>query len=443
MMNSMEMLKTIPYSEFYMWDVKRLSLENLKYKYPTVFLKEILSKAKVEWEEIKDDKEYPILGVRAQGKGVYINRIAKGNELTMRKYQRSIPYSLFYCKVRTVKGQWGVVYPSFASSYGSSNMTYLNINKEKVDLEFFELLLKLKRITDNWDKNAVGADGRHFPLNTLLNLKAPLPPLEEQNRMVANYNSKIQQAKEQEEKAKQLEQEVENYLFEALGIESVQEKRVKRSLFFVNFENVGRWDVWVDAGNIKSEVYTNTTLSSIVIGKPMYGANVKGVKRRSDTRYVRITDINENGELNDEFVSPASVEEKFLLKENDFLIARSGNTVGKTLLFKEKYGRAIYAGYLVKYNIDYSKIIPEYLLLFSKSYIFKKWIESNQRVSGQPNINGQEFLYAPLVLPPLKIQAQIVSHISGLKQQIKDLYAQAKANREKAIQAFEQGIFQA
>jgi restriction endonuclease S subunit len=439
----MEMLKTIPYSEFYMWDVKRLSLENLKYKYPTVFLKEILSKAKVEWEEIKDDKEYPILGVRAQGKGVYINRIAKGNELTMRKYQRSIPYSLFYCKVRTVKGQWGVVYPSFASSYGSSNMTYLNINKEKVDLEFFELLLKLKRITDNWDKNAVGADGRHFPLNTLLNLKAPLPPLEEQNRMVANYNSKIQQAKEQEEKAKQLEQEVENYLFEALGIESVQEKRVKRSLFFVNFENVGRWDVWVDAGNIKSEVYTNTTLSSIVIGKPMYGANVKGVKRRSDTRYVRITDINENGELNDEFVSPASVEEKFLLKENDFLIARSGNTVGKTLLFKEKYGRAIYAGYLVKYNIDYSKIIPEYLLLFSKSYIFKKWIESNQRVSGQPNINGQEFLYAPLVLPPLKIQAQIVSHISGLKQQIKDLYAQAKANREKAIQAFEQGIFQA
>jgi len=400
MLNSMEILKTIPYSEFYMWDVKRLSQENLKYKYPTVFLKEILSKAKVEWEEIKDDKEYPILGVRAQGKGVYINRIVKGNELTMRKYQRSIPDSLFYCKVRTVKGQWGVVFPSFASSYGSSNMTYLNINKEKVDLEFFELLLKLKRITDNWDKNAVGADGRHFPLNTLLNLKAPLPSVPEQKRMVANYNAQIKLAQEQEQKAKQLEQEIEGYLFDVLGIEGIQEKKAKKSLFFVNFGNVGRWDVWVDTGNIKSKIYKNTTLSSIVIGKPIYGANVKGVKKRSETRYIRITDINENGELNDEFVSPASVEEKFLLKENDFLIARSGNTVGKTFLFKESYGRAIYAGYLVKYNINIFNIVPEYLLIFSKSYIFKKWIESNQRISGQPNINGQEFLQSPLVLPP-------------------------------------------
>ncbi|WP_205728492.1 hypothetical protein, partial [Francisella tularensis] len=36
-------------------------------------------------------------------------------------------YQLFFCKVRTVKGQWGVVYPEYANSYASSNMQYLKL----------------------------------------------------------------------------------------------------------------------------------------------------------------------------------------------------------------------------------------------------------------------------------------------------------------------------
>lgn len=64
--------------------------------------------------------------------------------------------------------------------------------------------------------------------------------------------------------------------------------------------------------------YSKLKFGDIILGKPTYGANVKGVKKKSDTRYIRITDINENGTLNDDFVSPEFIEEKYLLKENDF-----------------------------------------------------------------------------------------------------------------------------
>ena len=103
------------------------------------------------------------------------------------------------------------------------------------------------------------------------------------------------------------------------------------------------------------------------------------------------------------------------MKENDFLIARSGNTVGKTFLYKEFYGRAIYAGYLVKYILDLNKVIPEYILYFTKIEYYRNWIASNQRVSGQPNINGQEFLYSPIIFLLLLIWFNLCIRVSILK----------------------------
>jgi len=210
----------------------------------------------------------------------------------------------------------------------------------------------------------------------------------------------------------------------------------------VEFKDLKRWDVW-----IKRNSYTNKNnlkfvpFREIVIGNPVYGANVKGVKKVSDVRYIRITDINENGTLNEEFVSPEVVEEKYLLKENDFLIARSGNTVGKTFLYKEQYGKAMYAGYLVKYNIDFLKILPEYLITYTKSYPFKNWITSNQRAAGQPNINGQEYLKAPFIIPPLLKQQEIVNVIQTKKDALQKLKEQAKTLKHQAETEFEQTVF--
>ena len=101
----------------------------------------------------------------------------------------------------------------------------------------------------------------------------------------------------------------------------------------------------------------------------------------------------------------------------------------------------MFAGYLVKYTIDYDKILPDYLLFFTKSQTFKKWINSNQRVSGQPNINGQEFLTSPLLLPPIDIQLKIIQKVNLIKEEIRSLNSLSKKSKEDAIVAFEKEIF--
>ena len=163
-------------------------------------------------------------------------------------------------------------------------------------------------------------------------------------------------------------------------------------------------------------------------------------KKKSDVRYIRITDINEDGSLNDDFVSAEVVEEKYLLEENDFLIARSGNTVGKTFLYKPNMGKCIFAGYLVKYILNPQVVVPEYVLYYTKSSLFKSWVKNNQRIFGQPNINGQEYLNADLIVPTLAVQKEIVKTIESKRIQIdvkkkesKELILLAKCQFEEAV----------
>lgn len=159
-------------------------------------------------------------------------------------------------------------------------------------------------------------------------------------------------------------------------------------------------------------------------------------------RYIRITDINEDGSLNEEKVSAKGYSAYYLLKENDFLIARSGNTVGKTFLYKNKFGKAIFAGYLIRFKLDETKVIPEYLLAYTKCSPYKEWIKGNMRVSAQPNINSQQYLDSPIILPPLKAQKEIVEYVEKQKNEINVLKQRAQTMRAKTLIEFENEIFE-
>lgn len=158
-------------------------------------------------------------------------------------------------------------------------------------------------------------------------------------------------------------------------------------------------------------------------------------------RYIRITDINDDGTLGNEFVSAEKVDNKYLLEQDDFLIARSGNTVGKTYLYDASIGKALFAGYLIKFVLNKKIINPHYFLYYTKSSIFKKWIASNQRISGQPNINGQEYLSADIIVPPIQKQNEIVKKI-GIYNKEYQLLKEQIINKENITNKnFEEIIF--
>ncbi|MDD5150881.1 MAG: restriction endonuclease subunit S [Flavobacterium sp.] len=209
---------------------------------------------------------------------------------------------------------------------------------------------------------------------------------------------------------------------------------------------------------IKFETKWDLVKLGTVCYEPQYGANEKAINgnRENDLRYIRITDINDDGFLNDDFKTSENVENQYILDNGDFLFARSGNTVGKTFLYKEKFGKALFAGYLIRFKTKKELLIPDFLNNITKTFYYKNWVKSVQTGGSQPNINAQIYSDFKIPLPPLDIQQKIVSEIEVLevkekkakeeiekgKETIVNLFNQAESKANKVVRLRDGNIFQ-
>ena len=164
--------------------------------------------------------------------------------------------------------------------------------------------------------------------------------------------------------------------------------------------------------------YEWVELGNIIIGKAEYGSGARKVPYDEKTRYVRITDITESGKLKSEdIVSPSIIEPEYFLEPDDLLIARSGS-VGRTYIHKNLSGVYQYAGYLIRFRIDPTKAIHQYVYYVTKSDIWHKWILSNSKTGTLTNINAKQYSSFRFPLPPLEVQREIVVEIEGYQKVI-------------------------
>jgi len=157
--------------------------------------------------------------------------------------------------------------------------------------------------------------------------------------------------------------------------------------------------------------YPVTTLKEVAVGPLSYGSVSSASEYDGTTRYIRITDISDNGTLGSDIKSAAKADDKYLLHDGDILFARTGATVGKTCRYRESYGRAIYAGFLIRLIPDPTLIDPDYLYHFTKSDYYWDFVKSAQRVVAQPNINAQEYGDLQILLPKMETQKQFATFV--------------------------------
>ena len=158
--------------------------------------------------------------------------------------------------------------------------------------------------------------------------------------------------------------------------------------------------------------YPLIVLDELSLGKGEYGAQSASIDYNSSRpRYVRITDINDDGTLNDDLVSSANVEDdkQYKLSYGDFMFARMGATVGKTYAYKS--GNQIFAGYLIRYRLNLEKIMPEYLYAYTKLDEYRNWVLLNQSGAAQPGINAKKYGSLRVPVAPLKEQKAFVKFV--------------------------------
>ena len=146
-----------------------------------------------------------------------------------------------------------------------------------------------------------------------------------------------------------------------------------------------------------------------------YGANEEALEDDpSFPRFVRITDINEDGSLRpDTFKSlPPHIAQPFLLREGDILLARSGATVGKAFIYRSEWGEACFAGYLIRFRCNLDLLLPDFLYAFTQSDMYWSQVREGTIQATIQNFSAEKYGDVLMPWPPLVEQRAIANYLN-------------------------------
>ena len=184
--------------------------------------------------------------------------------------------------------------------------------------------------------------------------------------------------------------------------------------------------------------FERKTLGEISInGKGEYGIAAPAVNYDPQKRtYLRITDISDDGTLN--LSDRKSVDgenlEKYILKENDIVFARTGASTGRNYFYEKADGEFVFAGFLIKFSIDPRKVNPRFIKYYCLSKEYAGWIQSFSTGSTRGNINAQTLANMELWLPPRDYQNRAVEILSSIDKKIAENRA-INHNLQQQLQA--------
>lgn len=159
-----------------------------------------------------------------------------------------------------------------------------------------------------------------------------------------------------------------------------------------------RWERW---GNLSNSI--------------QYGYNASAISS-GFAKMVRISDIQDNKILWDSVpyceISESEYE-KYKLNNTDILFARTGGTVGKSVLVSGLTERSVYAGYLIRSHYNHN-LNPQYLKYFMECPLYWNQLTQGTTKGCQPNCNGQTLSQMIVPIPPIEEQQRIVEKLNTI-----------------------------
>lgn len=146
-----------------------------------------------------------------------------------------------------------------------------------------------------------------------------------------------------------------------------------------------------------------------------YGANATGIEyEKGLPRYVRITDITDERQLSHEGKQslPIEIAADYMLSDGDILFARSGATSGKSYYYQAEDGECCFAGYLICFRADKSKVNSKLLYYFTLTQAYEQWTQQIFIQATIQNISAEKYNNLVFAIPAtMEEQDQIVTYL--------------------------------
>lgn len=441
-------LKMVPFSRFNLWDVNRYKKNSIiTSNFDVVKLSKIITQIE-NYEVLESEKEYYLCGISSYGLGMFHREIKKGKEIKAKKLNKINSNQFIYSRLGANNGSFAMVTNEYDNYYVSNEFPTFQVNNELVQIEYLEIIFKISSYWNIISNQLQGAAHKRFKEYLFLNLEIPLPSLIEQAKIVEAYNAQLQLSKEQQLKAKVLEEGIEKYLFEELGIDFKSNSYEKTVGKFIKVYKYSAFDKWGANRN---------TTNKLTLSKPHLIKKIKdictvssgGTPSRDRKEYYKgnipwiKTGEVINGVIYDteEKITKEAIENSSakIYPKNSLIIAMYGQGLTRGRTAKLGIDASTNQACAVLFDIDNSIILTDYLWM----YLMGEYDRLRELASGnsQPNLNAQMIKDYNVIIPSLEIQSAIVDNINLSKLKISEFYNLSKRNKEEAIVAFEKEIF--
>ena len=295
---------------------------------------------------------------------------------------------VLYSKLRPYLNK--VVIPD-ESGVGTSELIPLKPDSGKLDREYLAYYLRSPLFLVFANDNTRGANLPRIAMNELWKYKISFPKdISEQRRIVFQIKECFKQLDEME-------------MLRVMAINDA--KMIYQSICHDAFNASGSGSDWTtnEIGDIA------TTLQ--------YGYTQSADRSPVGPKFLRITDI-QNHSVNWDSVPYCKADwkttDKYKLKVNDILFARTGATTGKSFFIDIEPPSAVFASYLIRLRIDSERILPRLVYHFFQSPHYWNQIRRNMRGGAQPNINSKVLASLSLSFPKdLEEQKNLIENLDA------------------------------
>lgn len=155
----------------------------------------------------------------------------------------------------------------------------------------------------------------------------------------------------------------------------------------------------------------------------------------SGYRYLRITDMT-SGQVEWRSV-PFCVDvppdpDRFVLREGDIVIARSGATFGRSVRVSPTEP-AVFASYLIRLRLDERAVLPAFVEWFLKSPGYWRQVRALSSGMAQPNVNARKLEQIHIPVPQLDEQRVAVERLETSQMVVASLRGSTAIAKSRTV----------
>ncbi len=388
------------------------------------FVQQITERVRVE-----SGKQYKMLGVKWYGEGAFLRETVHGDAMSAVWVTPAKPGAFIYNRLFAWKESFAVVPPEFSGCFVSGEFPQFIVDTTRISAEYLDLLFRLRSVIRAVNAASAGSAAvsrNRFKEAEFLRLELPLPPLETQRAILAEWRKAKAKIAAIEARVREAESGIPALIYAALGTPAPYEDKARERLMVLRWSEIDRWAFGYLArkragllGFSKSK-YPIQLLGDHLL-ETANGYCIKPVGRQTANHMLKLNALTPAGlDLSQtKFIDVSeSVARRFCLKKDDLLVCRSVGSfdlVAKCAVVPADAPNVLFPDIIIRARLRPS-LLPDFVREVMQTPLGRSHFQSNARTAvGMWKIGADDISSFPLPVPPIDEQRQILEQVQKVR----------------------------